>query len=64
MRFIVRARIRTEAGNKMIKDPNFLEKLDKFIKEVKAEASYFFETDGDRVALFIVNMQSTDQYRI
>jgi hypothetical protein len=61
MRFIVSAKIPTEAGNRMIKDPKFVEKLDKYIKEVKAEASYFFEADGDRVAVFIVDMQTPDQ---
>src|SRR5712692_4632984 len=61
MRFIVRAKIPTDAGNKMIRDPNFLKNLEDYINKVKPEASYFFESDGDRVAAFVVDMQSTDQ---
>jgi hypothetical protein len=42
-------------------DPNFLRKLEEYINKVKAEAAYFFEADGNRVASFIVDIQSADQ---
>jgi hypothetical protein len=61
MRFLISAKIPTEAGNKMVQDPNFLKKLEEYINKVKAEASYFFEAEGNRVAAFIVDMQSADQ---
>ena len=61
MRFLIHARIPTEDGNKMIQDPNFLKKLETYVNKVKAEAAYFFEADGNRVAAFIVDMQSADQ---
>jgi hypothetical protein len=61
MRFLILAKIPTEDGNKMVKDPNFLEKLEKYINKVKAEATYFFEADGNRVASFIVDIESADQ---
>lgn len=61
MRFLIRAKIPTEDGSKMLQDPNFLRKLEKYIDNVKAEATYFFEADGNRVAAFIVEMQSADQ---
>jgi hypothetical protein len=64
MRFLIRAEIPTEAGNKMVQDPNFLRKLEKYTNKVKAEATYFFETDGNRVAAFIVDIQSADQIPI
>jgi hypothetical protein len=54
MRFLILAKIPTEDGNKMVQDPNFLRKLEKYINKVKAEATYFFEADGNRVASFIV----------
>ena len=41
--------------------PNFLGKLGKYINKVKAEATYFFEADGNRVASFIVDIESADQ---
>jgi hypothetical protein len=61
MRFLIRATIPIEAGNKMVQDPNFLKKLEEYINKVKAEASYFFEAEGNRVAAFITDMQSADQ---
>jgi hypothetical protein len=61
MRFLIHAKIPTDDGNKMIQDPNFLGKLEKYIKNVKAEATYFFEADGNRVAAFIVDIQQADQ---
>jgi hypothetical protein len=61
MRFIIRAKIPTEAGNKMVKDPNFLRDLEEYMNRIKSEASYFFEADGKRVMVFVVDMQSNDQ---
>jgi len=31
-----------------------LKKIETYVNEVKAEAAYFFEADGNRVAAFIV----------
>ena len=61
MRFVILAKIPTEDGNKMVQDPKFLEKIEKYINKVKAEATYFFESDGNRVASFIVEIESADQ---
>ncbi|MFL6413864.1 MAG: hypothetical protein ACJ71K_21810 [Nitrososphaeraceae archaeon] len=48
----------------MIQDPNFLRKLETYINKVRAEATYFFEANGNRVAAFIVDVQSADQIPI
>ena len=61
MRFLILAKIPTEDGNKMVQDPKFLEKIEKYINKVKAEATYFFEANGNRVASFIVDIESADQ---
>ena len=61
MRFLIHAKIPTEDGNKMVQDPNFLKKLEEYTNKVKAEAAYFFEAGGNRVAAFIVDIQSADQ---
>lgn len=61
MRFIVRAKMPTEAGNRAVKDPNFLKNLEEYMSKVKPEATYFFEADGDRVAAFVVDIQRVDQ---
>ena len=55
MRFLVRAQISTDAGNRIVKNPKFIQNLEDYIKKVNAEASYFFEAGGDRTFAFIVN---------
>jgi len=61
MRFLILAKIPTEDGNKMVRDPNFLKKLESYIDKIRAEATYFFVADGNRVASFIVDIESADQ---
>ena len=61
MRFIIRAKIPTEAGNKLVRDPNFLKNLEDYMNKAKPEASYFFEADGNRIMAFIVDLQTVDQ---
>ena len=39
MRFLILAKIPTEDGNKMVQDPKLLEKLEKYINNVKAETT-------------------------
>ena len=60
MRFVVRAQIPTEAGNKMVQNPNMVKDIEEYIGKTKAEASYFFEADGKRTMVFIVNIPSAD----
>jgi len=64
MRFLISAKIPTEAGNLMVQDAKLLSKLETYINKVNAEATYFFEADGNRVAVFIVDIQSADQIPI
>jgi len=61
MRFIIRAQIPTEAGNKMMQNPNGVNEIEKYMQNIKAEAAYFFEAGGDRTMVFIVNMERPDQ---
>jgi hypothetical protein len=61
MRFLIRTRIPTEPGNKMVQDPDFLKKLEDYINKVKPEASYFMPIEGQRSAAFIVNAERNDQ---
>jgi len=60
MRFLVRAQISTDAGNRIVKNPKFIQNLEHYIKKVNAEASYFFEAGGDRTFAFILNLESAD----
>lgn len=61
MWFIIRAKFPTEAGNQMVKDPNFLRDLENYMNKVKTEASYFFGADGKRTFGLVVDIQSNDQ---
>jgi hypothetical protein len=61
MRFLIRARIPAEPGNKMVQDPNFLTKLEEYIKKIKPEASYFMPVEGQRSMAYIVNLERNDQ---
>jgi hypothetical protein len=61
MRFLIRARTPTEAGNKMIQDPNFLTRLEEYMNKVKPEAAYFMPIEGQRAGAFIVNADSNEQ---
>ncbi len=61
MRFIIRAQVPTEAGNRMMKDPNGMKQIESYMQSVKAETAYFFEAGGDRTMVFVVNMDRTDQ---
>lgn len=61
MRFVVRAVIPTEAGNKMVKDPNFLANIENYIKANNVEQAYFLELNGDRTCVFVMDMASNDK---
>jgi hypothetical protein len=61
MRFLIRTRIPTEPGNKMIQDPDFLKKLEDYMNKVKPEASYFMPIEGQRSCAFIVNAERNEQ---
>ena len=60
MRFLVRAQVPTDGGNKLVKNPKFLQNLEDYMKKVNAEAAYFFEAGGERTFAFIVNMDTAD----
>jgi len=61
MRFIVTIQPTVEGGNKMIKDPKGLQKLEAYYKKIKGEAAYFYEKNGLRTFTFIVDLPSVDQ---
>lgn len=61
MRFVVRAVIPTEAGNRMVKDPNFIANMENYVKATKAEQAYFLELNGDRTAVFVMDLPSVDR---
>jgi hypothetical protein len=61
MRFVIRAIIPTEAGNKAVQDPNFVSNMENYMKSNDVEAAYFLELNGDRTAVFILDLPSVDR---
>lgn len=61
MRFVLRAQVPTDAGNKMMQSPDGIRQIETYIQSVKAENVYFFEAGGMRTMVFIVNMDRADQ---
>jgi len=61
MRFIVTIQPTVEGGNKMMKDPKGLQKLEAYYKKIKGEAAYFYEKNGLRTFTFIIDLPSVDQ---
>jgi hypothetical protein len=60
MRVMVRAIFPTEAGNRAVKDPNFIKNIQGFIENNKAEGAYFTPSHGERSCIFIIDMPSAD----
>jgi hypothetical protein len=60
MRVLVRALIPTVAGNKMVKDPNFLKNLEEYLQKFNCEAAYFTEVNGSRTMVLILDLPSTE----
>jgi hypothetical protein len=58
MRVLVRAMIPTVAGNKMVKDPNFLKNLEDYIQKFNCEATYFTDVNGNRTMVFVLDLPS------
>ena len=60
MRVLVHVIFSNEAGNRVVKDPNFIKNIQAFIEDHKAEAAFFTPSNGDRSANFIIDMPSSD----
>ena len=60
MRVLVRAMIPTTAGNKAVKDPNFLKTIEDYTKKYNCEAAYFTEVNGNRTFVFVLDLSRYD----
>ena len=60
MRVLVRVMIAAAAGNKMVKDPNFIKNLEDYLKKFNCEASYFTPFNGMRAMVLVLNLPSTE----
>jgi hypothetical protein len=61
MRFLVKIKIPTVAGDRAISDHHFGPKMHDVLKEIGAEAAYFTAVDGHRGGYIIVDMKDASQ---
>lgn len=57
MRFIVRASIPNEAGNQMLKNPEFSKKMEMVMGDLRPESVYFGVENGKRTIFMVVNVK-------
>ena len=61
MRFLVKVKIPTVAGDRAISDHHFGPKMHSLLAEIKAEAAYFTTVDGHRGGYIVVNMKDASE---
>ena len=61
IKFLIRVSIPNAQGNEMVKDPNFLKNIKDYIKRTNVESAYFTVYEGDRTAIFIIDVISAEQ---
>jgi hypothetical protein len=61
MRFLVRAKFPAERVNQSILDGSFADKMQQTFSELKPEAAYFLEENGNRTAILIVDISEASQ---
>lgn len=56
MRTLITVRIGAEAGNRAIKDGTLPKVIEAFMRDHKPEAAYFTTEQGERGALFVIDL--------
>lgn len=61
MRMLMEFKIPVEAGNKAIKDGSLMKISETLVKDLKAEAAYFFANDGHRGGFIVFDLAEPSQ---
>jgi hypothetical protein len=61
MRFLIKASLPVETANKAMKDGTFGATMQSILADMKPEAAYFTDDDGERCGYFVVDMQDASQ---
>jgi hypothetical protein len=61
MRFLVKVSMPVEGGNAVMRDGSMPKKFQSILAELKPEAAYFAEEDGERMAFIFVNIDDPSQ---
>lgn len=58
MRCLVHATLTNESGNALVRDPNFAQRLQTVLEDLRPEAVYFAAANGQRSIYAICNLES------
>ena len=61
MRFMLKAQMSTEGGNRAILNGTLMPNMKAILEEMKPEAAYFTAEGGKRTAYFIVNVKDASE---
>ena len=61
MRFLVRATMPVEAGNALIRNPNFGKVMEDILADIKPEAVYYALDRGQRTIYLVVNLADSSE---
>lgn len=61
MHYLLKVSFPVAAGNAALTDPQFGEKMQRLLAEIKAEATYFTSINGQRGAYIVVNMEDASE---
>lgn len=61
MKFLVKVKPNLEQTNKFIAEGTFDERIGQVFSHIQPESAYFFEEDGRRTAIFIVDIQKPSE---
>ncbi len=61
MRFLVKATIPVEAGNVLVRNPKFGERMHEVLEDIKPEAVYFTINGGQRTLYLVVEVSDASQ---
>jgi hypothetical protein len=61
MRFLVKVSLPVEKFNAAVRDGSASKKMQQILGDIKPEASYFWEEDGKRGGVLVVNMEKASQ---
>ena len=61
MRYLLKIRFPVDAGNSALTDPQFGEKMQRLLAEIKAETAYFTSINGQRGGYIVVNMEDASE---
>ena len=60
MKFLIRVSFPNSLGNETVNDPTFLKKIE-YIRNTKSESAFFTLSDGERTAMFVMDISSPVQ---